>query len=135
MNCGGEYTAKKLYEWYCAQEIIATKRSHGSSNEARTVAARQRCAATGRYGLSSQRIGSDGGKAAASASGDAGRSATGNAGDRARKRGAKDRRAAVQAATVFANPSSLSERLWGLVRVSVNALSRDNRRDNRRDTT
>ena len=61
-----------------------------------------------------------------SASGDAGRSATGN---KARKRGVKDRRAAVQAAKDFANPSSLSERLWGMVRVSVQALSRHNWRD------
>ena len=60
------------------------------------------------------------------ASGDAGRSATGN---RARKRGAKDRRVAVHAAKDFANPSSLSERLWGIIRVSVKALSRHNRRD------
>ena len=61
-----------------------------------------------------------------SASGDAGRSATGN---KARKRGAKGRRAAVQAAKDFANPSSLSDRLWGMVRLSVKALSRHNWRD------
>lgn len=61
-----------------------------------------------------------------SASGDAGRSATGN---KAGKRGVKDRRAAVQAAKDFANPSSLSERLWGIVRVSVQALTRHNWRD------
>ena len=64
-----------------------------------------------------------------SASGDVGRSATGDAGDRARKRRAKDRRDAVQAAKDFSTPSSLSERLWSLVRVTVNALSHDNRRD------
>ena len=61
-----------------------------------------------------------------SASGYVGRLATGN---KARKRRVKDRRAAVQAAKDFANPSSLSERLWGIVRVSVEALSRHNWRD------
>ena len=60
--------------------------------------------------------------------GGAERSAIGNVGDKARKRGATDSRVVVQVAKDFANPSSLSERLWGLVRASVNALSRDNRR-------
>ena len=64
-----------------------------------------------------------------SATGDVGRSATGDAGDRARERRAKDRRDAVQAARDFSIPSSLSERLWSLVRGTVNSLSCDNRRD------
>ena len=63
-----------------------------------------------------------------SASSDAGRSATGD-GARRRKLRAKDRRDAVQAAKDFTTPSSLSERLWSLVRVTVNSLSRDSRRE------
>ena len=50
-NCGGDYTAKELYEWYCAQEIIATKRSHGTSNPVRRFATLQRKAETGHYGF------------------------------------------------------------------------------------
>ena len=73
-----------------------------------------------------------------SASGDArmsstgdGRSATGDGrsalGDRACKRRAKGRRDAVRVAKDFANPSTLSDRLWEKVRVSVNSLSHDRR--------
>ena len=51
MNAGDQHTAKDLYEWYCSQEIIALKRTHGSSNEVRTVAARERYAQTGRSGF------------------------------------------------------------------------------------
>ncbi len=60
-NQGGTYTAKELYEWYCAQEIIATKRSHGVANSVRAAAAHERYTATGRYGF---------GEESASASGD-----------------------------------------------------------------
>ena len=63
MHCGRDHTAKDMYEWYCTQEIIATKRIHGSASEARTVATRQRHAVTGTYGF-------DKGKESASASGD-----------------------------------------------------------------
>ena len=63
MNCGGDHTAKECYEWYCTQEIFATKRTHGKANEVRTVAAQQRFADTGRYGF-------DKGNESVSASGD-----------------------------------------------------------------
>ena len=50
-NAGDSHTAKELYEWYCSQEIIAVKRSHGAANQVRQVAARERYAQTGRYGF------------------------------------------------------------------------------------
>ena len=50
-NAGDIHSAKTLYNWYLAQDIIAMKRHHGTANEVRQAAAQHRKGETGRYGF------------------------------------------------------------------------------------